>query len=154
MNKLVCLPLVLAACSSSGGFESQVTDLQAEEPQIDRAQFDTASSIPDYTPPAVSVNLTDAAARKLYADTLALPELNPSVHSCPANFGITYSVVFSDGGTQLATASITPAGCQVVTLTSKTTSVVLSPDADYWPLLAADLGITETQIYPYAPPNR
>ena len=148
MNKLALLFLVIAACSGSDA--SKLDLLQAS---IDRAQFDTSTSMPADPAPAVSASVTFDAARKVYADMLALPEHVPVTHTCPANYGVTYQVVFYDAGAELVTAAMTPAGCEVVILTSKTSSAALDPNPDFWRQLSTDLGITEAQIYPYQPPS-
>jgi hypothetical protein len=163
MNKLALLPLALVACTSSGSDSSgddddsqlTVAGLQTEQSIIDRADFSTATSIPTNTPPAVSVTITDNAARQLFSDTLALPLLPPGGYACPADFGITYFVTFYDYSPDALpiTATITPAGCQTATITTKAGSITFITNPNYWAQVANDLGITESKIFPYTPPN-
>lgn len=149
MNKVARLFLAIAICSCS-----DVDQLDMLQSSIDRAQFDTSTSIPANPAPAVNANVTLDAARKVYADILALPEQVPGTYNCPADFGVTYQIVFYEASEELATAAMTPTGCGVVTLTSKTSSAVLTANPDFWTQLSTDLGITEAQIYPYQPPTR
>jgi hypothetical protein len=162
MNKLALLFFVIAACSGSGsdsnsdGFEPQLPKLEPLQSSIDRAQFDTSTSMPANPAPAVTASVTFDAAVKVYADVLALPELDPRgvKEFCPQSYGVTYQVVFYGAGAELVTAAMMPAGCQFVTLTSKTSSALLATNPDFWSQLSTDLGITKVQIFPYQPPNR
>ncbi len=162
MNKLALLPLALIVCTSSGRGSSAdedgqltVADLQTEQGIIARADFSTATSIPANVPPAVSVSVTDDAARQLFGDTLALPVVPPGLRNCPADFGITYSVTFYDYSPDASpvTATLYPTGCQTVSITTKTGSIAFQTNPEYWANVASDLGITESTIFPYAPPS-
>ncbi len=153
MKSLVAA-LLLAACGTSGSPSpgSQAIDtLQAEQPAIDRVEFTTATAIPQNSPPNVTATATGDAARAIYDATLALPQLAPGEYNCPADFGITYNLTFFEGDTQLVAGTIRPSGCEIVTLADQSASASLSPDGDYWATLANDLGITESEIYPYLP---
>jgi hypothetical protein len=152
MKKSLVTALFLAACTSSPDSHA-IQMLQTEQPSIDRVVFATATSIPQNAPPDVTATATGDSARDLYAATLALPELSPGGYSCPADFGIEYSLTFYGGDTQLVTGTVHPSGCEIVTLAATVASASLSPDAGYWSTLAGDLGIAETEIYPYVPTN-
>jgi hypothetical protein len=54
---------------------------------------------------------------------------------------------------ELVTGTVQPNGCEIVTLSDQVASASLSPDGAYWSTLAGDLGIAETEIYPYVPTN-
>jgi len=152
MKSLAAVMLV-AACGTSSPDSTAIETLQAEQPVIDRVEFETATSIPENAPPNVTASATGDAARAIYDATLALPVLSPGEYNCPADFGITYNLTFYGGDTQLVAGSVHPSGCELVTLAAQSASASLSPDADYWATLATDLGITESEIYPYLPPG-
>lgn len=164
MNKLALLPLALVACTSaaSGSDENDgqltVAGLQTEQVLIGRADFTTATAIPANPAPAVNVTITDDAARQLFSDTLALPVIPPSDGgdgACPADFGILYFVTFEGYAPDVMpiTAVMTPAGCQIATITAGGGSISFAADPDYWANVARDLGISESMIYPYVPPS-
>ncbi|HEY1553190.1 MAG TPA: hypothetical protein VGF94_00075 [Kofleriaceae bacterium] len=149
MHRLaILIPVLLAACASA---PTAIEQLQTEQPAIDTLHFTTASSIAQNAPPAVDVTVTGDAARDVYAATLALPALAPGAYNCPADFGITYYLDFSGGGGELVRGTVQPGGCEQVELSATVGSASLGPDGAYWAMLATDLGIDETAIYPYVP---
>jgi hypothetical protein len=145
--------VLLAACGTSSPSSPVIDTLETEKPAIDRVEFTTATSIPQNPPPNVSASATGDAARAIYEATLALPELPPGGYNCPADFGVTYNLTFFGGDTQLVAGIVRPSGCEIVTLANQNASASLSPDDGYWATLASDLGITESEIYPYLPPG-
>src|SRR5580704_10634958 len=76
MKSLAAVMLV-AACGTSSPDSTAIETLQAEQPVIDRVEFETATSIPANAPPNVTASATGDAARALYDATLALPVLSP-----------------------------------------------------------------------------
>ena len=154
MTKLTAQIFLLAACTSSNDPASDVVaELRAKQPMIDRVQFDTATSIPANSPPQVVATATGDAARAIYAATLALPILPPGEYNCPANFGIIYNLTFTTSGESTIVGTATPTGCEIVTLNAEIGSASLSINGAYWRLLASDLGIDESTIFPYTPPT-
>ncbi len=160
MNRLALLSLALVACTGSAGDDDDdgqltVAGLQTEQAIIGRADFSTLTAIPTNPAPAVRVTINDDAARQLFSDTLALPVLPPGGYACPADFGILYAVTFYGYAPDVMpiTASITPSGCQVATITIKAGSISFVTNPDYWANVASDLGITESTIFPYTPPG-
>jgi len=111
--------------------------------------FGTSSTIPLNLPFPIQVTVTDATkARDAYQATLALPAAQPVTHSCPVDWGVLYQLTFSlaNGGTLTVVAD--PSGCQSVSVPG---TCLRSPDYAYWSQLAKDLGIPESEIYPYSP---
>jgi len=102
-------------------------------------------------PPPVYVDLTDGTkAQDVYRATLALPDFPPGVHHCPVDWGVLYQITFSfSDGSRLA-ATLDPAGCQQVQIPGSTSRWTLI-NTDYWSELAGNLGIAESDIYPYMP---
>ncbi|HEY2518140.1 MAG TPA: hypothetical protein VGI39_45030 [Polyangiaceae bacterium] len=157
---LLTVSLVLAACggavtsssgSSAGGGAG---DLSSKSDQIASVTFSTRTSIPANPPPNVHVTVNDATrAQALYQTLLSQPAFPPETISCPADFGVLYSLSFlSSTGAMVSVAELKPNGCEPLTVSSPGT-----PEANLWGLsvwsaLAQDLGIAEAEIYPYLPP--
>ncbi len=121
--------------------------------EVTLLRFSTSSTIPSNLPPPVQITVTDATkAQDAYQATLALLVAQrtpaPGSHSCPVDWGVTYQLTFSlaSGGTLTVTAD--PNGCQSVSIPG---TCVRSADSAYWSQLAQDLGIPESEIYPYSP---
>ncbi|HJX62749.1 MAG TPA: hypothetical protein VJ860_02220 [Polyangia bacterium] len=121
--------------------------------EVTLLSFSTSSTIPSNLPPPVQITVTDATkAQDAYRATLALPVaptgVQPGYHSCPGDWGVTYRLTFSlaSGGTLTVVAD--PNGCQSVSIPG---TCVRSADSAYWSQLAQDLGIPESEIYPYSP---
>jgi hypothetical protein len=145
--------LSLVACTSGSGDDSgAMTVLHTEQPAIDRAHFTTATSIAQNPAPSVDVTVTGDAARAIFAATIALPDMPQGAYSCPADWGITYTLEFS-GGQQAVTATIEPSGCERATLSIEQGSIWVATDGGYWTTLANELGVVEAKLYPYDPPN-
>jgi hypothetical protein len=122
--------------------------------EVTLLSFSTASTIPSNLPPPVQITVTDATkAQDAYQETLALPLAQlltpqPGGHSCLDDWGVTYQLTFSlaSGGTLTVVAD--PNGCRSVSIPG---TCVRSADSAYWSQLAQDLGIPESEIYPYSP---
>jgi hypothetical protein len=127
----------IGGCASDPPSPSEITGLH----------FTTSSSSPSNPPPAVDVTLTDAtSSRNIYSATLALPTFPAGTYNCPADFGLSYSIAFLEGSSTAVTATLSPGGCRAVTISGPDTRRVL--DDAYWALLARNLGVTESAIYP------
>jgi hypothetical protein len=148
----VACVLSVAACTSSSGDSSVMTALRTEQPGIDSAHFTTASSIAQNPAPDVDVTVTGDAAQKIFAATIALPEMPQGDYGCPADWGITYTLEFS-GGQHAVTATIEPSGCERASLSIEQGSVWVATAPDYWTTLANALGVVEAKLYPYDPPS-
>ncbi len=143
--KLLSVAIPLGACTSSP--ESKVVDsLRSEEPSIDRLVFDTACVVGP-SEPDVNVTVTGDAARAIYDATLALPATAPGV-SCPESTAEYYNMSFYAGDALVVPGTIHPSGCQMATLAGTVGIVSLVADDDYWTMLAQNLGIAESLIYP------
>jgi len=120
-------------------------------PSVDEVtglSFSTSSTIPSSIPPQVQTAAETTKAQDAYRATVALPVAQPVTHSCPVDWGVTYQLTFSlaNGGTLTVVAD--PSGCQSVSIPG---TCLRSPDYAYWSQLAKDLGIPESEIYPYSP---
>jgi len=135
--------------TGSGNCTVQPGDSPPAVDEVTGLSFSTSSTIPLNLPFPVQVTVTDATkAQDAYQTTLALPVAQPGTYFCPVDWGVTYQLTFSlaSGGTLTVVAD--PSGCQSVSVPG---TCVRSPDYTYWSELANDLGIPESEIYPYSP---
>jgi hypothetical protein len=146
--------LLAAACTSSTATDV-LDEYRTEAPSIDRLTFSTSTGIPQNAPPDVAKTITGSAAQTLYQATLALPAAPTGAESCPADWGVAYHMQFSVGSELVLTVDADPSGCELFQLTGThgDTGVRALDNPDYWSEVATDLGISETEIYPYAPPS-
>jgi hypothetical protein len=150
--RFLLLALALGACHSSSGTDTEAA-LAAEVGEVQSAAFITNTSIPQNPAPNVNVTVADDRAREIYSTTLALPDAPAGPRSCPADFGVTYTISFTAGASQIAQAVVGPNGCQVVTISSSKLGLQLQASDEYFSELAVSLGIDEKTIYPYTPPS-
>ena len=149
MAKLAALACFLLACTSDS---SSSAKLKEELFGIDSVQFTTTTGIAQNPAPDVDVTVTGDAARAILVATLALPAMPDGEYSCPIDWGVTYTLDFT-GSDADVTATLDPNGCETVTLSIDSQSRWWVNDAAYWSTLASNLGITESQIFPYSPPG-
>jgi hypothetical protein len=141
------------------GNDATIAALRAQVATVKTLEFTTSGTIPSNPPPSVSVTVSDSTlAQAAYDATLALPAMPPGTYNCPADFDVTYQLTFlngdANGPSVVMTATLEPTGCQQVHVTNGSESATLwtATGADYWNSLATDLGIAESDIYPYSPP--
>jgi hypothetical protein len=155
---LVCVVPVIG-CSGktdssdgSGSSSTALEKLQAESGTITSFTFATGSTIPENAPtPPLNITVTDSTiAQSIYTTTLAEPVFPPGARSCPADFGIEYTLQFLDGASLVATATVSPNGCGEITVSS---GDVLAWDDSYFATLAKALSVDEPKIYPAYPPS-
>ena len=131
--------------------------LSALQPSITSVYFTPASSIPENPPPSHVIFQQDpGVARDIFRATVDLPLYSPTnageMGSCPADFGITYTLEFFAGEESVAKVVLQPGGCYLAKFTDGVTLSENDPDT-YFRILAAGLGIVESDIYPYFPPG-
>lgn len=98
-------------------------------------------------PAMVTVNdvaLVREAARSLSA----LPRMPSGVHSCPADWGITYHLSFSSNARTFPTISIAATGCQSVSGLVPVRWVAPSPE--FWRILGKAMGLTKADQQTFA----
>ncbi len=118
--------------------------------QVTALKFSTATTISSNPAPPVYVTVTDAAkAQNAYQATLALPVFPPGTYACPIDWGVTYQLTFLLANGSNLTVTADPNGCSLVDIPGTCLRSVGS--SDYWSELAQDLGIPESEIYPYSP---
>ncbi len=118
--------------------------------EVTGLQFSTATTIPSNPAPAVQVTVTDVAkSQNAYHATLALPVFPPGTYACPIDWGVTYQLTFLLANGSSLTVTADPNGCSLVDIPGTCLRSVGS--SDYWSQLAQDLGIPESEIYPYSP---
>jgi Kelch motif len=118
--------------------------------QVTALKFSTATTISSNSAPPVYVTVTDAAkAQDAYQATLALPVFPPGIYNCPIDWGVTYQLTFLLATGSSLTVTADPNGCSVVDIPGTCVRSVVP--SDYWSQLAQDLGIPESEIYPYSP---
>jgi hypothetical protein len=117
--------------------------------EVTGLSFSAVSTTEFAPPPPVQVMVTDAIkAQDAYQATLALPALQTVTHSCPVDLGVSYQLTFLLANDGTLTVAAYPNGCQFVSIPG---TCVRSVDSAYWSQLAKDLGIPESEIYPYSP---
>ena len=89
-------------------------------------------------PPEVTVTRADEV-RAAAGALCALPGMPSGTINCPADFGITYHLVFYIGVRALAPVEVEASGCQVVHGLGAVRWVSGSPE--FWPVLGAAMGI-------------
>ena len=156
MGGALALAAAVGGCGNDGT-AAVVAALRARRAMVATVDFSTATSLPANPPPAVAVTIADPPALDAFDATLALPVMPPGAYNCPADFGVTYQLVFRDGAgadPPVATATLDPGGCQQVSVTDGTQGVLLwaATTTSYWGVLATDLGLPISTIYPYTPP--
>ena len=154
--------LTCALAGGCGESNPSVQDsLRADLTRVSAVSFSATTTLPSNPPPDVQVTVAGPAAVDVAQAILALPAMPPGVYNCPADFGVSYFLVFTGGnatgaGETVMFADLTPSGCQNGDISSDGRSVdhfwtATSPD--FWSRLAGDLGVPETDIYPYRPPS-
>ena len=142
--------------TSSSADQQALDALSALQPSITSVYFTPASSIPENPPPSHVIFQQDpGVARDIFRATVDLPLYSPTnggeMGSCPADFGITYTLEFFAGEESVAKVVLQPGGCYLAKFTNGVTLSESDPDT-YFRILAAGLGIVESDIYPYMPP--
>ncbi|MGH7283660.1 MAG: hypothetical protein ACRELY_19205 [Polyangiaceae bacterium] len=129
--------------------------LAALQPSITSVYFTPASSIDSNPPPSHVIFQQDpGVARDMFRATVELPLYDGSPESCTEDWGITYTLEFFAGETSVAKVVLHPNGCFLGQFTNGVTVSEADPDPDtYFRILAAGLGIVESDIYPYSPPE-
>jgi hypothetical protein len=147
VQESVIYPYPLAGTNTP--FVTTIANLKAESNQVTTVAFSTATALPANPAPNVAATVSVASqAQALYQATLDLSQVPSGTYNCPADLGVTYSLVFSDGSkaSPIMQATLDPTGCGWVNINGLGSLVT---DATYWAFLASTLGITEAQIYPY-----
>jgi hypothetical protein len=161
LRTLVLLTCVLPVIGCSGKVDSPdgtgssktaLETLQSESGTITSFTFATGSTIPENAPtPPLNITVADATiAQSLYTTTLSEAPFPRGERSCPADFGIQYTLQFFDGTSLVATAIVSPNGCGAINVSS---GDILAWDENYFPTLAKALGVDEPKIYPTSPPT-
>ncbi len=152
--------LFVAGCSQSE--DSVQSDLRSQLTSVSALRFQATTTISSNPAPDVVVTVPDPAAADVASAILALPTMPPGTYNCPADFGVSYFLVFTGGdpnggGETVMLANLDPAGCQQGQISSDGQNVYhfwTATSPDFWSRLAADLGVPEANIYPYQPPTQ
>lgn len=97
--------------------------------------------------PPLERTITDAAVvRQLYADLRNLPPFPKGTVNCPADFGVSYTVVFRDGAHIDLSAKLDGSGCKAVWINGKTYSSDGPSGRAFWALLGKTLHLTPRQL--------
>jgi hypothetical protein len=141
----VTLALSILSLASCGG------DPLVEDTRVTGLHFSTMLAFPDNPRPKnVDVKLSDPEpARAIYEATLALPAFPPGIFHCPASLGYGHKMDFMRGTTIVVTATL-EGGCRPVTISGA--PPVRQANAGYWTLLAAKLGVEESDFFAFAQP--
>lgn len=143
---MLALALALAGCGATNSFGGN-----AGQNELPTALVVTRTGNPsDHIAPLLGASNDPAAVQRLYHAMYALPRIpNGAVFNCPANFGITYTLAFLNGATQILNASVDADGCQFLTLGPN--DIRMTNDA-FWLLLAQAAGIPPSSIHPVPAP--
>jgi hypothetical protein len=148
------------ALFAMGGCEESpaeaVAALRGQTTHVRTLIFAATTVLPDNPPPPLHVTIVvPATAQDACAATFALPTMPAGTSNCPADFGVSYSLYFEGGaGEGIMSATLDPSGCEQVQIAdeSHVANLWAGASPDYWSRLCADLGVDETEIYPYLPP--
>jgi hypothetical protein len=142
--------LLLSACGSSNAKYS-VADPKAKTstaylcqvlPRVDRLIVTRRAPGNQFTftfPSVVTVN-SASAARAVATAACALPDFPPGVYHCPAEFAVSYHLVFAvegEKGLGGEAIDVYPTGCEVVKGLNKTRT----PTPSFYRLLARTMGL-------------
>jgi len=131
--------IVLCGCGSSTSPLGQSLD------RLDRLVVTRTDTIPQnhfrFAFPA-AVAVTDPTALQPVARALcALPLMPSGTFHCPADFGITYHLVFSAGAQRFPAVSVDATGCETVRGLGTTRCVTTSPG--FWHTLGVAMGLAK-----------
>ncbi|HLJ80553.1 MAG TPA: hypothetical protein VKT52_03630, partial [Ktedonobacterales bacterium] len=98
----------------------------------------------DHISPLAGGSTDAAAVQRLYHAIYALPHVPNGISSCPADFGIVYTLTFMNGGTVILKASANATSCEFLTLSSNDSR--MTNDA-FWTLLAQTIGISPASVH-------
>ena len=88
---------------------------------------------------------TDAAViQRLYHAMYTLPHVPNGISSCPADFGIVYTLTYMNGGTVILKASANATGCEFLTLGNDDSRMT---NDTFWMLLAQTIAIPPASIH-------
>jgi hypothetical protein len=157
---LACL--FAAGCGGSTGSDQAAieADLRAQLSRVSTMTFNATSSISSNPAPTLELLTLDPQAQDIASAILDLPQMPPGTYNCPADFGVSYFLVFTGGdptgvGETVMIATLDPAGCQAGQISADGQRVYhfwTATSPDFWSRLAGDLGVAEAAIYPYTPP--
>ena len=104
----------------------------------------------DHIAPLLAASNDAVAVQRLYHAMYALPHVpSGAIFNCPADFGITYTLAFFNGGTQVSNVTADADGCQFLTLGPN--DIRMTNDT-FWSLLAQTAGIPPSSIHPAPAP--
>jgi hypothetical protein len=152
--------LLVAGCSQSD--DSIKTDLRSQLTSVSALSVVGTTTIPSNPAPNVQVTIPDPAALDVASAILDLPAMPPGTYNCPADFGVSYFLLFTGGdpnggGETVMIAHLDPTGCQQGDISSDGQQVDhfwTATSSDFWSRLASDLGLPEADLYPYQPPTQ
>ena len=143
---VLALAIALAGCGAATNSGST-----AASSDLPTALIVTRTGNPsDHIAPFLAASNDAVAVQRLYHAMHALPRVpTGAVFNCPADFGITYSLAFFNGGTQVSNVTADADGCQFLTLGPN--DIRMTNDA-FWSLLAQTAGIPLSSIHPVPAP--
>ena len=150
--------LLASGCSQSE--DSVKADLRSQLTSVSALAFTGTTTIASNPAPNVQITVPDPAALDVANAILDLPAMPPGTYNCPADFGVSYVLLFTGGdpnggGETVMIAHLDPSGCQQGDISSDGQHVDhfwTATSSDFWSRLAGDLGVPEADIYPYQPP--
>ena len=138
---------VLAACGSAASVSAKrpAVALAQDISRLDRLVVTRTDAFPQnhvrFTFPA-TVTVTDSTAVQAVARALcALPKMPSDLLGCPADFGITYHLVFSAGDRSFPSVSVDATGCE--TVRGLGTVRWLSTSPGFWHTLGVAMGLAK-----------
>jgi hypothetical protein len=149
-----------AGCSQSE--DSVKADLRSQLTSVSALSFTGTTTVSSNPAPTVQVTVPDPAALDVANAILNLPAMPPGTYNCPADFGVSYFLLFTGGdpnggGETVMIAHLDPSGCQQGDISNDGQHVDhfwTATSSDFWTRLAGDLGVPEADIYPSQPPTR
>lgn len=144
---VLVLTFVLAGCGAIAAAKTNnVVTSNASSNTLPTSLIVTRTGKPyDHIPPFQGGSTDATAVQHLYHEMFTLKPVQGSVYSCPADFGIVYTLIFLKGNTQILEVTANASGCEWLHLGANGNR--WTTDA-FWSLLAQTVGIPATDIHP------
>lgn len=133
----------LTTGSTQGNARACVGNTRVNQLRVDRTDLFPMNHL-SFTFPAVETVDSASKVQQLLAITCRLPHTPVGVQNCPADFGLTYALTFSESGIPKLQIKVHATGCKPITGISGGTRVATPP---FWTALAADLGLSKPVEY-------
>lgn len=137
------LLLAIAGC----GRQTSVTGSQSIAGAITSVHIVRVFGLRQPTIPPFEATSHDASAARSLAQTIKnLPPFPSGPTSCPADFGVTYTLTFLSGSATAMTATANAAGCQGLTIGGDS-QVRWTATGPFWPQVAQTFHVSQSFLW-------